>query len=239
MLPKVFVPFHSPVFWKKDLCAFTEQENYIPSPQRPSICRQRCWLRFHGQGKQMAFKNWLITFFPHVGFQLWLTFSFLAQSHFFCFLCFLAAGQTHSYLLLKLFWSSVSHYWCSALPFGLSQSHGQAETFICYGMKETWPHLVPWPLVAWCGKRKAKVKLQEILGLKESFCGRPELGPQEKSLLDVLVPWLALCESYMACQKTKWTHQWWDVGSLVNGCQNLLALENTSCHMIWGLVSLC
>jgi hypothetical protein len=25
----------------------------------------------------------------------------------------------------------------------------------------------------------------------------------------------------------------------VNGCQNLLALENTSCHMIWGLVSLC
>lgn len=73
-----------------------------PSPLS-SICSQCCWPELHSQGKQMAFKHWLITALPSLWFPAVVHFSFLAWSHFCPFLFFLAKCEKHSCLLLNLF----------------------------------------------------------------------------------------------------------------------------------------
>lgn len=78
-----------PVFWKMTLCTSTEQKKCIPSLALAHVqaSEQCCQLGFCGQGKQMAFKNWLISLpllrFPAVvhaplpGMEPWLLSSFV------------------------------------------------------------------------------------------------------------------------------------------------------------------
>lgn len=70
-IARVSLPLTAPVFCKTDLYTFPEQESSLPFPVPSllsSICSQYCRYRPLSQGKQMAFRHWLITILPPLRF---------------------------------------------------------------------------------------------------------------------------------------------------------------------------